>query len=1822
MSQSVRIQLRKATETEWATANPTLLIGEIGIDVTHYRAKTGDGFSSWLELPYLDEAGIDDLSAKYGDEVDFLNQLNGTSQNEPVTILGKAGKETGARLADLLNQIQGIDLTQLAGDVSVEGSFNADHIDCKSLIVRGETKLINSQVVEIGDDLLELNKAEDGTKTSEVSGIQIYQGNYTQKESTDLLSLSQNTEGVTLLKLDSYDTITPENEIPLVQGILVAYNAEDILVNFAKLEGSADFVDLDTNTKYSTEYYADYNGVSLYIKTRFSETQTSDIENNATYLGDATELYYRGLEIEGKRDGERVLLGTFLNVDYVIVENEKPKFVWDAQTQNWQLNLAGNLSNLLAIFDAQDGSNLLIDAEPIGNYEQFSTELQRAYEQIDSTPVSLLGKCGKIAGDYLRGQVADGDFVTKPEMGTMQEFNEVFQELASPDADGDGVPDINDAFPLDPTEWADTDSDGVGDNADAFPNDPSETKDTDSDGVGDNKDAFPSDPSEWLDTDNDGVGDNADAFPRDATQQTDRDGDGCGDNLDGNHPDLYPDDPTECKDSDGDGIPDGQDDTPNEFSDADGDGVSDFHDAFPEDPTEWVDTDDDGTGDNSDAFKLDPTQQTDTDGDGYGDNPEGTNPDDFPEDPTEWRDTDGDGTGDNTDAFVDDASQTTDSDGDGYGDNPLGKNPDAFPEDPTEWVDSDGDGVGDNSQERGDWILVPAGEGVIGHQDSTSTSYTHDVRFRTTNEFYAMSTPVTNKLVTAVLTSQEIYDASVISKYNPDNPYYWKPANTPDHSALGMGDSLIVAFINKFNQIARNEGTLDNGWQIDLIDVFQHEWISRAGTNTKYWWGDNYDETKANLGSTPYLEAKAYPPNQWGFYDVVGGVPEYTRTNRDDMYEGNYGWLTSKRDETGKTTKTTDLVVKSGKNVISWFGISSMKRSGGSENIRLAKNRIHGNRMELITNPSEGVYQLPNIEENHLVTKAQILDLPRFQWDTPFEINSVNHCFSIGMKFKLSGENNNDLIDRYGRYYDESKYQIFGSIGEDFNGFQRGKFATYITITDNVATLTHDTLNSTYNITQSAVIPDPNNWQSLMLVCEPNPNPDRPEVYSYLLKYYLNGESLMTINTYNRNYVPSTNFSLGHSYFQGREVFYYADVAYYDRPLTSEEVTQTYQGRHENPKALYPLDGGEENVIFRTINKVYDATGNYDILHEAESVDDISQNYYMGLPRIHNARSNTDFHTAFDSDNDAIIDEEDYFRLAGTYRQTYDDLQYYVVDETTPLQLGDIIRFNTPKTDSLGNYISYPVYARVTDMIYGNTTWRRATTREGGTLDVNLNYRGTDPLTSDGEARPEMVWDLIVPPQNNVDTDGDGYLDTEDAFANDPTEWADSDKDLVGDNSDAFPNDPTETADTDEDGVGDNADAFETIASEQFDSDNDAVGDNADSLPLSADNFSVHLHNLSDLRSHNSGELSNYTNFPPPKSGITIYSDVEWILREQYDEFMLGTNSQATNFMYGLGSWSGSVYLTIDGDNTASNPFDIRQTWIVENREENKELNRWGLGIISAYPHAISRRYIFLWNTTTNQFEFTHPSMPSVPVDINRVNQVYYNTTSTVADGGNMFVPKDESLSPNGSMYFLDCDQNQTNNNRNQILAPNENIQEDWAGYKLVGDWATFNTDEIEPRGTCIKFESLMHNDGAVLVHYRPIIATSPLTYGDVRSFMLSDYWQNSEFWLKYYEFPNQLSRMGLHFYDSDGDGSPDFNNPQAGGAIDAFPDDPTEWADTDNDGVGDNADAFPSDPTEWADTDGDGRGDNSDVYPLDTLARRDYCMDICRTRRSSAYAD
>ena len=73
-----RIVLRRDTSFNWEQSNPSLRQGELCIVLNEQdgtggggRMKVGDGFTSWNDLPYIDDAGLDLIRQEYGDEISF-----------------------------------------------------------------------------------------------------------------------------------------------------------------------------------------------------------------------------------------------------------------------------------------------------------------------------------------------------------------------------------------------------------------------------------------------------------------------------------------------------------------------------------------------------------------------------------------------------------------------------------------------------------------------------------------------------------------------------------------------------------------------------------------------------------------------------------------------------------------------------------------------------------------------------------------------------------------------------------------------------------------------------------------------------------------------------------------------------------------------------------------------------------------------------------------------------------------------------------------------------------------------------------------------------------------------------------------------------------------------------------------------------------------------------------------------------------------------------------------------------------------------------------------------------------------------------------------------------------------------------------------------------------------------------------------------------------------------------------------------------------------------------------------------------------------------
>jgi gliding motility-associated-like protein len=94
---------------------------------------------------------------------------------------------------------------------------------------------------------------------------------------------------------------------------------------------------------------------------------------------------------------------------------------------------------------------------------------------------------------------------------------------------------------------------------------------------------------------------------------------------------------------------------------------------------------------------------------------------------------------------------------------------------------------------------------------------------------------------------------------------------------------------------------------------------------------------------------------------------------------------------------------------------------------------------------------------------------------------------------------------------------------------------------------------------------------------------------------------------------------------------------------------------------------------------------------------------------------------------------------------------------------------------------------------------------------------GSDPL--DQYSKSSDIDSDSIPDCVDEDIDGDGYLNEEDAFPENGSEWLDTDADGLGNNFDV---------DDDNDGCLDSSDAFPLNPSECSDADNDGIGDNED----------------------------------------------------------------------------------------------------------------------------------------------------------------------------------------------------------------------------------------------------------------------------------------------------------------------------------------------------------------------------------------------------------
>ena len=151
---------------------------------------------------------------------------------------------------------------------------------------------------------------------------------------------------------------------------------------------------------------------------------------------------------------------------------------------------------------------------------------------------------------------------------------------------------------------------------------------------------------------------------------------------------------------------------------------------------------------------------------------------------------------------------------------------------------------------------------------------------------FMMGSPETEKLRAGNETQHKVTltNGFYLGKYELTQAQ-WKKVMGSDPSRFKGTDRPVenvswndaVAFCKKLTEMEKKLGRVPKGMAYQLPSEAQWEYACRAGTTTKYSWGDsinysnaNYDE---NLDET--TPVGKYPANPWGFHDMHGNVWEW-----------------------------------------------------------------------------------------------------------------------------------------------------------------------------------------------------------------------------------------------------------------------------------------------------------------------------------------------------------------------------------------------------------------------------------------------------------------------------------------------------------------------------------------------------------------------------------------------------------------------------------------------------------------------------------------------------------------------------------------------------------------------------------------------------------------------------------------------------------------------------------------------------------------------------------------------------------------------------------
>ena len=177
--------------------------------------------------------------------------------------------------------------------------------------------------------------------------------------------------------------------------------------------------------------------------------------------------------------------------------------------------------------------------------------------------------------------------------------------------------------------------------------------------------------------------------------------------------------------------------------------------------------------------------------------------------------------------------------------------------------------------ETPEMVVVPSGSFLMGSPGSELARYDNETpQHRVTIPSFAVG---------VYEVTFEEFDACVAAEGCGDHRAFdrWGRERRPVHNIYWDAAQVYVAWLSRVT-----------GAEYRLLSESEWEYVARAGTSTRFWWGDDVGVNRANCQgcasqrSEQTVPVGSFSPNAFGVYDMNGNVQEWVRDCWNDSYYG------------------------------------------------------------------------------------------------------------------------------------------------------------------------------------------------------------------------------------------------------------------------------------------------------------------------------------------------------------------------------------------------------------------------------------------------------------------------------------------------------------------------------------------------------------------------------------------------------------------------------------------------------------------------------------------------------------------------------------------------------------------------------------------------------------------------------------------------------------------------------------------------------------------------------------------------------------------------